>query len=46
MFDGENLLDQPVRTDIRTYNIWKIAMGQGDNYITGCLLVYPYFKEN
>ena len=47
MIDGENLFDQPVRTDIRTYNnIWKIAMGQGDNCITGCLIVYPYFKEN
>ena len=47
MSDGENLFNQPVRTDIRTYNnIWKIAMSQGDNYITGCLIVYPYFKEN
>ena len=46
MIDGENLFNQPVRTDIRTYNnIWKIAMSQGDNYITGCLIVYPYFKE-
>ena len=21
-------------------------MGQGDDYTTGCLLDYPYFKEN
>ena len=27
-------------------NIWKIAMGQGDDYTAGCLLVYSYFKEN
>ena len=24
----------------------KIATGQGDDYTTGCLLDYPYFKEN
>ena len=23
----------------------KIATGQGDDYKTGCLLDYPYFKE-
>ena len=27
-------------------NIRKIAMGQGDDYATGCLLDYPYFKDN
>ena len=27
-------------------NIGKIATGQGDDYTTGCLLDYPYFKEN
>ena len=27
-------------------NIRKIATGQGDDYKTGCLLYYPYFKEN
>ena len=31
----------------KTYeNIRKIATGKGDNYTTGCLLDYPYFKEN
>ena len=24
----------------------KIVTGQGDDYTTGCLLDYPYFKEN
>ena len=23
----------------------KIATGQGDDYTTGCLLDYPYFKK-
>ena len=45
--DGKNLLDQPVNNDKITYeNIRKIATGQGDDYTTGCLLDYPYFKEN
>ena len=24
----------------------KIPIGQGDDYTTGCLLYYSYFKEN
>ena len=29
----------------RTYDkIWKIATGQGDDYITGCLIEYLYFE--
>ena len=27
-------------------NITKIATGKGDDYTTGCLLDYFYFKEN
>ena len=39
--------DQPVKSDMRTYdNIRKIATGQGDDYTTGCLLNYPYFKDH
>ena len=31
---------------MRTYdNIRKIKVGQQDDYTTGCLLNYPYFKE-
>ena len=31
----------------KTYeNIRKIATGKGDDYTTGCLLHYSYFKEN
>ena len=30
----------------KTYeNIRKIATGKGDDYTTGCLLDYPYFKD-
>ena len=32
---------------MRTYdNIRKIATGQGDDYTTGCLLDYNYFKKH
>ena len=47
MNDGKNFFDQQVKNDKITYeNIRKIATGQGDDYTTGCLLDYPYFKEN
>ena len=47
MIDGKNVFDQPVTSDTRTYdNIIKIATSQGDDYTTGCLLDYPYFKEH
>ena len=42
-----NFFDPPVKNGLTTYdNIKKIAIGQGDYYITGCLLEYPYFKEH
>ena len=46
MIDGKNFFDQPVKNDdlITCENIQKIATGQGDNYTTGCLLDYNYFK--
>ena len=46
MIDGKNFFDQPVKNDKVTYeNITKIATGQGDDYTTGCLLDYIYFKN-
>ena len=39
-------LIQPVKDDLRTYdNIQKIVIGKGDDYTTGCLLDYSYFKK-
>ena len=47
MIDGKNFFDQPINSVNKTYeNIRKIATGKGDDYATGCLLDYPYFKEN
>ena len=46
MIDGRNFFDQTIKNDLRTYdNNHKIATGQRDDYTTGCLLYYPYFKE-
>ena len=46
MIDGKNFFDQPIKNDKITYdNIRKIAIGQGDDYTTGCLLDYVYFKK-
>ena len=38
MIDGRNFFDQPVKNNLITYNIQKIATGQGDDCTTGCLL--------
>ena len=47
MINGENVFDQPIKNNKVTYeNIRKIATGQGDDYTTGCLLDYPYFKDS
>ena len=47
MIDGRNFFDQPANGMSKTYeNIRKIATGKGDDYATGCLLDYPYVKEN
>ena len=46
MNNGENFFDQSIKNFKVTYeNISKIAIGQGDDYTTGCLLDYPYFLD-
>ena len=46
MIDGQNYFDQPVGNYLITYdNIRKIATGDGNDYTTGCLLGYNYFKK-
>ena len=47
MIDGRNFFDQPINSMSKTYeNIRKIDTGKSDDYTTGCLLDYHYFKEN
>ena len=46
MINGRNFFDQSVKNHLRTYgNIRTIAISQGNDYTTGCLLDYPYLKE-
>ena len=45
LIDGRNFHDQPITDLIKQYDeIRKLATGQGDDYTTGCLLGYQYFK--
>ena len=45
MIDGQNVFDQPVKNDQRTYDkIRKVMSGQRDDYTTGSLLDFVDFK--
>ena len=46
MIDQINFFEQPIKNDLNTYDdIRKIGTVQGDDYTTGCLLDYSYFKK-
>ena len=46
MINGENFFDQPIKNNkVSHENIRKVATGKGDDYATGCLLVYPYIND-
>ena len=45
--DRRNFYDQPINDLIKQYDeVRKIWTGQGDDYTTGCLLDFAYFKNN
>ena len=47
LIDGRNFYDQPINDLVKQYSkIRKTATGQGDDYTTGCLLDYQYFKDH
>ena len=47
MIDERNVYDQPINYLIKQYDeIKKVSTGYGDDYTTGCLLDYAYFKDN
>ena len=47
LIDRRNFYDQPFNDLVKQYDeIRKTAIGQGDDYITGCLLNYHYFKDH
>ena len=46
MIDGQNIFDQLVKNDQRTYdNIKKNTIVQGDDYASSSLLDYNYFRN-
>ena len=45
--DGRNFCDQPINDLIKQYDeIRKISTRQRNDYMTGCLLDFAYFKNN
>ena len=47
LIDGRNFYDQPINDITKQYDeIRKISTGYGDDYTTGSLLDYTYFKDN
>ena len=47
MIDGRNFYDQPINDRIKQCDeVRKVSTGYGDDYTTGCLLDYAYFKDN
>ena len=47
ILDGRNFYDNPIENNIEKYRELKQAMiGKGEDYITGSLLDYEYFKEH
>ena len=47
MIHGKDFDDQPVNDLIKQYDeVRKVSTGYGDDYTTGSLLDYAYFKDN
>ena len=47
LIDGRNFYDQPISDQIKMYDeIRNIAIAKKDNYTTGRLLDYQYFKDH
>ena len=47
MIDGKNFFDQPINSMGKTYeNVRKVAIDQRNDYTTGCLLDYSYYKNH
>ena len=47
LIDGRNFYNQTINDEIRMYDeVRKIALGKGDDYTTGCLLDFQYFKDH
>ena len=47
LIDGRNFYDQPISNEITKYNeLKKLTTGKGEDYATGCLLDYQYYKDH
>ena len=47
LIDGGNFYDHPINDLIKQYDkVRTVSAGQGDDYTTGCLLDYAYFKDD
>ena len=47
LVDGRKFYDEPINDIIKQYDeVRKVSMRYGDDYATGFLLDYPYFKDN
>ena len=47
LIDGRNFYDQPINDLIKQYDkVRKVSTEYGDDYTTGCLLDYAYFKNH
>ena len=47
IIDGRNFYDNPIESDIEKYReLKKVMIGKGEDYTTGSLLDYYYFKKH
>ena len=47
IIDGRNFYENPIENDIEKYrDLKRIMIGKGEDYTTGSLLGYDYFKKN
>ena len=47
IIDGRNFYDNPIESDIEKYReLKKVKIGKGEDYTTGSLLDYNYFKDH
>lgn len=47
LIDWRNFYDQLINDPVKQYDeVRKVAIGQDDDYTTGCLLDYAYFKDS
>ena len=47
IIDGRNFYDNPIESDIENYReLKKVMIGKGEDYTTGSLLDFDYFKKH